>query len=112
MIIIPSQTENFEPPKYSDPGRILFAYNPPACGNDACAGVIDLDGSAFWIGEGGFGDEWVEDKVDLELAGYYVLEGITGSAWRTYEGDYDEDWKFKLCRRASQSEIDTEALDG
>lgn len=112
-VVVPhDDPEEFEPPKYSDPGRLLFEYCPGDPDWEPL-GIrpIDTEGSAFWLIEGGFCDHWVRTNTELELAGHYVLEGITGHVHRSYEGEYEEDWEFKLCRRASQSEIDTEALD-
>jgi len=51
------------------------------------------------------------DMVDLELSGYYVLEGVIGHSWQDYWGEYNEDWSFEFCRRASEEEIRTGALE-
>lgn len=99
-------------PSYSDPGRILFAFYPSP-GEEPEIEIIDYDGgkAPFWLCEGGFMDYSVRDMVHLELEGHYVLEGVTGYVSRSWEGEYDEEWGFELCRRASESEIRTEALE-
>lgn len=104
-------TDDFEPPSYNEPGRILFRYCPDDPDYTFDVEIIDLDGSAFWLQEGGFCDSAVQGMVQLELEGYYVLEGITGHAWRDYFGEYDEEWSFEFCRRADQSEIDGQCLN-
>lgn len=108
MTLIFDDDPEFEPPSYSEPGRILFELNHAY---DDTITVLDNDGSAFWIIEGGFPDDWIKNSVELELDGHYVLEGITGSGHTDYSGEYDEEWEFKTCRRASEQEIQTGALD-
>jgi hypothetical protein len=97
-------------PSYSDAGRILFFFDPS---DDRRVDIIDYDGdkAPFWLHEGGFMDYGVRDMVNIELEGFYVLEGVTGYVSKDYFGEYDEDWSFEFLRRASESEIRTEALD-
>lgn len=99
-------------PSMNDPGRILFWFGPTPNGK-AEVEVLDSDDdkATFWLKEAGFMDYWVRDHVDLELEGFYVLEGVTGHGWKDYFGEYDEAWDFVVCRRASESEIKTEALE-
>lgn len=100
-----------EPPLYTEPGRILFHLDHASQDSPWPVEVLDSDGSAFWIIEGGFPEAWVFENTELELDGHYVLEGITGRSWRDWQGEYDEEWEWKICRRASAQEIATGALD-
>lgn len=95
-------------PAYNIPGRILFRFYPAHE-----IELLDLEGdrAPFWLMEGGFAERTIADLVDLELEGVYVLEGVIGHFSRDYWGECDEEWTFDLCRRATQSEIETEALD-
>lgn len=99
-------------PKYSDPGRILFRIGADV---DELYGIevldYDVDASPFWLNESSMTDYTINQIVDLELAGTYVLEGVTGHGWKDYFGEYDEEWSFEFCRRASKSEEETGALD-
>lgn len=102
--------EDFDPPSYREPGRVLFAYYPIP-NEEPEIEIFDFDGSVFWLNESGFLDYWIIDNVTLELEGFYVLEGITGRAWKdSYTGEYDEEFEFELCRRASDEEIKFEVL--
>jgi hypothetical protein len=107
----PADPTDDDLPSYSDPGRILFLFIPIP--GDPLVESIDYDGNKapFWLHEGGFMDYAVRDMVDIELEGFYVLEGVTGYVSKDYFGEYDEDWEFELCRRASESEIKSEALE-
>lgn len=106
-----TEADDFEPPSYSEPGKILFHYKNPL--SDDEVEIIDYDGGGpFWLNEGGFMDYTVRDMIDLELEGQYVLEGVLGTYIRG-DGYVTDDWEtyeFEFCRRASQQEIDTGAL--
>jgi hypothetical protein len=101
-----------ELPSYSDPGRVLF-WIRPVPNEEPEVDFIDYDGdkATFWLHEGSFGDYTVRDIVDIELEGFYVLEGVTGHVSRSWDGEYDEEWSFEFLRRASESEIKAEALE-
>lgn len=111
IVAKPDEDDDDQLPSYSEPGRILFSF-APVSNERSEVEVIDLDSdkAPFWLKEGGFLDYWIEENVDLELEGYYVIEGVVGRSWRTFEGDYDEEWTFTSCRRATAEEIATEAL--
>lgn len=102
-------------PAYSEPGRILFWLQPtPLDSYQYEIEVLDFDHSSVWHIEQGVGFRyWIDGHVDLELEGYYVIEGITGQYhrgdWSAGEDD-DETWDFKSCRRATEEEIRTEML--
>lgn len=100
-----------ELPSYRETGRILFNYLPIS-NEDAEIEIIDYDAdkAPFWLSEGGFMDYTIRDIVNIELEGQYVLEGVIGYAWRDYWGEYDEEWSFEFCRRATDDEIRTQAL--
>jgi hypothetical protein len=104
--------EEFDLPPYNLAGRILFHFQPPD--DDTIFGIeiidYDSDKGPFWLHESGFMDKTIEDMVDLELSGYYVLEGVIGHSWQDYWGEYNEDWSFEFCRRATEEEIRTGSL--
>jgi hypothetical protein len=106
----PAHPTDDDLPSYSDPGRILFFFDPS---DDRRVDIFDYDGdkAPFWLLEGGFMDYSVRDMVNIELEGFYVLEGVTGYVSRSWDGECDENWSFEFLRRASESEIRTEALD-
>ena len=111
QITAKEEEDDFELPSYNEPGRILFKFIPAIFDDDdAEIEPIDHDGCAFWLHEGGFMDYTIRDMVNLELEGHYVLEGVRGHAWQDYFGEWDEDWSFEFCRRATDEEIRTEAL--
>lgn len=103
-------------PGYKDKGRILFQY---FVGNKDFIDRVEIldydsDKSPFWLNENGFMDHTVDDMVDLELDGFYVLEGVHGQYYRgswSWGEDDTEDWYFDYCRRASEQEIETGLLD-
>jgi hypothetical protein len=97
-------------PSYKEPGRLLFHFDPTEDFFGDRYSIIDHEGSTFWLVESSFADYWLDRTMDLELEGFYVLEGITGYGWTDYWGEYDEEWIFQICRRASDEEIRTEAL--
>jgi hypothetical protein len=105
--------EEFDLPSYKEPGRILFKYDPTGYWYDEGVEIIDYDNdkATFWLNESSFMDYTISNMIDLELDGYYVLEGVIGHSWRDYWGEYDEEWSFEFCRRATEEEIRTEALE-
>ena len=106
--------EDCEMPDYSDPGRILFRwYRDPEF---SCTGWFvevydyDSDSCLLWLEEGlGIADQ-LHDCLELEQEGWYVAEGVTGSAWKDRDGEVDEEWDFGTIRYATEAEIKTEAL--
>lgn len=101
--------DEFEPPSYNEPGRILFRCLPTP-NEEPEIEIIDYDGCAFWLNEGGFPDYTVRDITNIELEGYYCLEGVSVYGHKDYFGEYDEDWDFAFCRRADDVEVQTLAL--
>lgn len=106
----PTPEEDFELPSYKDPGRILFYYEVVS-NEQPEVEIIDYEKAAFWLHEGGFADMWVAENIHLELTGTYVIEGVIRHISRSYEGEYDEDWYFEICRRATEEEILTQGLE-
>jgi hypothetical protein len=108
--------DDFEPPKYSDPGRILVHILGPSSTRVYRyeSEVLDHDGSTFWISEGVGFDYWLSACLDVneQLEGYYVIEGVIGRYIKGdgYSTDDDEEWEFDLCRRATDEEIATACL--
>jgi hypothetical protein len=104
---------DYDLPPYDLAGRVLFRFRPP--NDDTIFGIeiigYDSDKGPFWLHESGFMDQTIGDMVDLELEGFYVLEGVIGHSWQDYYGEYNEEWLFKFCRRATEEEIRTEALE-
>lgn len=115
MIELITAFEKAEPdeelPSYREAGRILFNYLPIP-NKDAEIEIIDYDAdkAPFWLHEGGFMDYTIRNMINIELEGYYVLEGVIGFAWQDYWGECDEEWNFESCRRATGEEIRTQAL--
>lgn len=118
----PSPAEDeWEPPSYKTPGRMLV-YIPVIvpeglryrydCYEDAEVVSYDDDSCVFWINEGVGFDWWLEEHFDVELPGWYVLEGVVGHYIKGDWGftDDDEEWEFALCRRATEEEIATQCL--
>lgn len=107
--------EDFEPPPYGVPGRLMFEIlsidesDPRWCRYEVDVHYIDDDTSVFWLMEGGFPDQWICENVDLELVGFYVLEGLVGTYYRGdgYATDDAEEWDFDYCRRATDAEIES-----
>lgn len=110
--------DDYDPPRYSDPGRILVeitrvASEPqPLYRYDLEVHYYDSDSSVLWVDEGVGFDFWFDEMVDLELPGFYVIEGVTGSYYRGTWGfdDDDEEWYFVLCRRATDEEVAARCL--
>ena len=76
------------------------------------AEVLDHDGCAFWIQEGEGFDYWLDNVDELEVPGYYVIEGIVGTYhrgdWWTTD-DYVV-WDWGPVRPATEEEIASAAL--
>lgn len=109
-IVADLEEEEPDLPSYNEPGRLFFYYDPSADGVGEQYTIIDHDGNVFWLIEAGFPDYWLDANTELELEGHYVLEGITGYAWKDYWGEYDEEWTFEFCRRATEEEVMIGAL--
>jgi hypothetical protein len=112
ITLLADTEEEFEYPRYSDPGRILVCIEPPD--TDVYRfyyEVLDYDGDScvFFIQEGTGFEYWLDDYLDIEQPGIYVIEGITGSYIRGEWGftDDDEEWDFESVRYASDEEIRT-----
>ncbi|MET4190747.1 MULTISPECIES: hypothetical protein [unclassified Bradyrhizobium] len=110
-----SDEEDYESPKYSDRGRILFYIHvtpnePP----EFEVYAHDADTSCMWLEEGVGCDYALKYyfDIDLELSGYYVVDGVHGRYWRGdgYTTDDNEEWYFDFIRRASPEEIQGECL--
>lgn len=101
-------------PSGTDKGRVLFEII------DVCPAELrspwyraytvetadyDSDKATFWINEGIGLDEFIQSHTDIELPGWYVIEGITIKWSRDYDGDVDEDINFDIVRRATEQEI-------
>lgn len=108
------QEEKFEPPSYSDPGRVLVhIIGPGEMGvYEYESEVLDHDGCTFWIQEGTGFDFWL-DSFDFDSPGYYVIEGIVGCIIRGdgWESDDDERWSYKSVRKATPEEIVNQTFD-
>ena len=107
-------------PSYSTAGRILVhalgLAHPYESGLDNVyrfsTEVLDHDGCAFWIQEGEGFDYWLDNVDELEVPGYYVIEGIVGTYhrgdWWTTD-DYVV-WDWGPVRPATEEEIASAAL--
>lgn len=98
-------------PRHSDVGRIVVRL-APTVGRSTYryeVDVLEFDGCAEIINEGVGFQFWFDDHIDLELAGDYVVEGITGHYHRgnwSFGEDDDETWSFRLVRRANPEDVD------
>lgn len=107
-----------ELPKGSDPGRILFRVWPFPPGLEPSrryqfeVDVLDYDSdkAPFWMAEGAGVEYWLDQYLDIELEGFYVLESATVSWSTDYWGETDEFWEIGIIRRATDEEIATECL--
>lgn len=109
LIGVAGPDEEFEPPSYSEPGRMLLEVTGPDENYDREVECHDSDGSVCWIHEGVGVDWWLEqrDIPEIQAPGWYVIEGITGEyirgdGWST---DDDEEWEYKGVRPATPEEI-------
>lgn len=114
LIEIAGESDDFEPPLYSTPGRMLLEVTGPDEQYGREVECHDSDGSVFWINEGVGIDWWLEqhDIPEIQASGWYVIEGITGEyirgdGWST---DDDEEWEYKSVRPATLKEIAGKAL--
>lgn len=112
------ESEEYELPNYNDPGRILVEIiavsgeRRPLYRYELEVLDYDADSSVFWVNEGGGFEYWFDENIDLELPGFYVIEGVTGTYIRGewgYTDDYEE-WSFARCRRATDEEIAARCL--
>lgn len=105
-------------PKGTDPGRVLFHWVPVPPGLESHSWhkfdveVLDYDRdtAVFWMAEGAGIEYWLERGLDIELEGFYVVEGATCEWSKSFEGETDEWWDIPLVRRATEEEIRTENL--
>lgn len=110
--------EDYDPPSYGAPGRILVEIiavsgeRRPLYRYELEVLDYDADSSVFWVNEGVGFNWWFDANVDLELPGFYVIEGVTGTYIRGECGytDDDEEWEFARCRRATAEEIAAQRL--
>lgn len=102
--------DNFEPPKYTDPGAVVFRVFSWDDKNDIEIESLDTRGSAFWIVEGEGVDDWIKEHIEsarLGDPGVYVVEGISGHVFRGDGWTTDDrvDWSFETLRRATPEEV-------
>jgi hypothetical protein len=104
-------------PKGSTPGRVLFYLCPivlPAHSwqrYDVDVLDYDNDKAPFWMQEGAGIDYWIEEYIDIELEGYYVIESATVTWSKDYWGEVDEYWEIGIVRRATNAEVESESLE-
>lgn len=110
--------EEYDYPSYKDKGYILVEIIRVSTNPDEIyryeLEVISYSGSAFWIQEGEGFDYWINEYIDLELPGFYVIEDVHGYYHRgnwSWGEDDDVDWYFGNVRRASREEVRTETVD-
>lgn len=119
-LVAMDKEEEFKPPDYKTPGRILVRIGPSETKvYNHEYDVLDYDGdsSVFWINEGQGFDYWL-DNVDFPAPeGVFVIEGITGEyirgrGWLNGEvcEEDDEEFEFKAVRAATEEEIKAECL--
>jgi hypothetical protein len=104
--------EEPEYPSYSDPGSLLVklvAILPdPKTYDRYELEVIEYDSgsSLMWLQEGQGIEYWIQEAIDFEKTGYYVIEGVSGTYFRGdgYTTDDDEEWDYKCVRRATLRE--------
>jgi hypothetical protein len=104
----------YEPPGYDQPGRIVFeilqvyalAEKFGTKNYEVGRTLCDSGGASFWVQEGGFVDYWIDDRVDLEQPGTYVIESVTGTYHRGdwYTTDDDVEWHLGNIRYATDEE--------
>jgi hypothetical protein len=108
--------DEFRPPDYATPGRLVFEITSVVPDPHDCYWpgyqVEDVDWdpatSLFWVNEGVGFDWFVNRYVDQKLAvGFWVVEDVVGTyirgdGWMT---DDDEEWTHGLVRRASFREV-------
>ncbi|RWB95605.1 MAG: hypothetical protein EOQ56_28060 [Mesorhizobium sp.] len=98
--------EEYTPPPYGKPGRILVEVYD--LGGEFEYEILDYDGDSgvFWIQEGEGFDWWIKGHLDLPGEGRYLISDISGDyirgdGWTT---DDDVDWYIGLVTR---TELDT-----
>jgi hypothetical protein len=111
LITVKDDLDNdYQLPSYNTPGKIIFEIYDIDQSAYSHRYLIEyawdeLDTSTFWINESIGLDYWINEHVNLDQCGWYVIEGITGSVYKDYWGEADEEWDFKLCRYATEQEI-------
>ena len=105
-------------PAYSDPGSMLFEIEyidrSPREGWEWKYSVNFISGAgcAYWITEGEGQDYWVNQNIELDEEGFYVVEDIVGTYHRGDGWTTDDaiDWDFGRVRRATPKEIEGECI--
>ncbi len=114
--LIPVPDDNYEHPSYKDPGALLVEiyHVYPEGLRPGYHTLYELEvhehsgGCCSLIQEGEGFDYWINGHLDVELPGFYVIQGITGTYFRGEWGfsdddvDYDGEW---IVRRAAPEEI-------
>jgi hypothetical protein len=113
----PPDDGSWEPPSIGTPGRLIveiagvypcetlqphywvrYEIDRTSHGGDDCT---------FWINEGIGINDWVENYLDLEQPGIYVVENVRG--WYVkgdgYTSEDNEEWEFGLVRYATEEEV-------
>jgi len=102
--------EDYKQASYKDLGRLLFFIDKSPRARDDTVEVLAVEGSAELMM---FPEYWVRDEFEIELTGFYVIEGIVG---HYHKGDFwageddDETWECSHVRRATTEEIENECL--
>ena len=114
------EPEQFEPPSYSDRGRILINVLGPGDGGPYCGRYelvvhgYDADSAVMWLEEGIGIEYWINEDIEIWIPGWYVIEGVhgvytRGDGWTT---DDDEDWYYDEIRPATSEEVTAQCLIG
>lgn len=119
--ISPSTNEIHAGPSYRDAGSVLveiyhvYADTLPTRRHDRYEmDILDYRGGcAELIAEGEGFEYWIDGHIDVELPGFYVIEGITGIYFKGEWGFTDDsvDYDFVSVRRATDQEIATALIN-
>ena len=107
LVDLDEPEEEYTPPPYGVPGRILFEI--PWGYDDIEVLDYDVDTSVFWLHEG-LGIEYaIEHVFGLELPGpgRYLLEDVVGHYYRGdgWMTDDNEEWEVGRVLRATDLEV-------
>ncbi len=106
--------EDYKPPAYGIPGRILFEVYPNNAESERFE-VIDYDPetSLFWLNEG-LGFEWFfEECTDydkLEVGRYIMTVNgryISGLSWRESPEPTDDDEEWEIVEEAVKTDLES-----